>query len=167
MLKKVCLLFLFQCLSDAFVFSQPAAPSFPPVARESQEQWVGRMLDTLTLDQKIGQLFWVSYSGTDDQQDIEYLVRKYHLGGIIFQNFPVVHLAKTTHRLQQQTSVPLLFGGGYFVSAYHRNPVVSSSCHFGSYPRYRLSVRRRKRSSPAVPGLGSSSKFFAHGRRRV
>lgn len=110
MLKKVCLLFLFQYVSGAFVFSQSV--ELPPslVARESQEQWIARMLDTLTLDQKIGQLFWVPYSDTDDQQDIEYLVRKYHLGGIIFQNFPAAHLAKATHCLQPLTSVPLLFG---------------------------------------------------------
>ena len=114
MLKKVCLLFLFQCVLNAFVFSQPIEllPS-TFTTRVSQAQWVAQILDTLTLDQKIGQLFWMPYSDTGDLQDMEYLVRTYHLGGIIFQNFPTTQLATTTHRLQQQASVPLLFGAAF------------------------------------------------------
>ena len=107
MLKKVCLLFLFQCALGTFVFSQSVESSSP---RLSQAQWVTRVLDTLTLDQKIGQLLWVPYSGTVDLQDIESLVRKYHLGGIIFQNLPPAPLPEITRHLQQESPFPLLFG---------------------------------------------------------
>ena len=113
MSKKVCLLFLFQFALSTLIFSQstpPHSPSFPP--RLSQAQWVAQVLDTLTLDQKIGQLFWIPYSGTVDLQDIESLVRTYHLGGIIFQDFPTAPLAGLTRHLQRQASVPMLFGAG-------------------------------------------------------
>ena len=118
MSKKVCLLFLFQYVLGTFVFGQSALPnatSFPP--RLPQAQWVAQVLDTLTLDQKIGQLFWIPYSGTVDLQDIESLVRKYHLGGIIFQDFSTDPLARLTHQLQQGASVPLLFGANNLLAS--------------------------------------------------
>ena len=111
MSKKVCLLFLFQYTLGTFIFGQSARPNAPsPTVRPSQAQWVAQVLDTLTLDQKIGQLFWLPYSGTVDLQDMKSLVRTYHLGGIIFQDFPTAPLAQLTRHLQQRASVPLLFG---------------------------------------------------------
>ncbi len=58
MLKKVCPLFLFHWLLGSPVFCQPEADLPPP--RLSQAQWVTHHLSTLTPDQKIGQLFWLS-----------------------------------------------------------------------------------------------------------
>ena len=107
MLKKVCLLFVFQCVLGTLCFGQSVSPS---ALRLPQDQWVAHMLDTLSLEQKIGQLLWVPYSGTVNLQDIESLVRKYHLGGIIFQDLPAAPLPDITRYLQQKASVPLLFG---------------------------------------------------------
>ncbi len=58
----------------------------PPFEMESSV-WVDSVFNTLSLDEKIGQLFIVAaYSnlGDNHEKEIEELIKKYKIGGLIF-----------------------------------------------------------------------------------
>ena len=105
MLKKVCSLFLFQMAVIQLIVAQsiPHSTAISSI-RMPQDQWIARALDTLTLDQKIGQLIFVR-SGM--QQDMDNPVAQYHVGGIIFSEEKAIDQVS---RLQQKSPIPLLVG---------------------------------------------------------
>lgn len=114
MSKKVCLLLLFQVafFKTAFCWLS-IGDSSHLTDRVPQEQWITRIIDTLTLEQKIGQLMVLPVYATSDQnylQDIEYLVRKYNIGGIIFHQGHARQHVRHINQLQQQAAMPLLIG---------------------------------------------------------
>jgi CubicO group peptidase (beta-lactamase class C family)/beta-glucosidase-like glycosyl hydrolase len=114
--KKVYALFfslaaLLPVFSVAQYHSDKAAAM--SVERVSQSQWVNQILDTLTLEEKIGQLLFLPVSSTSDHQyvqDIEYLTRTHSLGGIIFKEAQFNNLKQQIEQFQRATSLPLLMG---------------------------------------------------------
>ncbi len=77
---------------------------------ESSE-WVDSVYKTLSLDEKIGQLFMVaaySNKGKAHKQNITKLVKQYHIGGLIFFQGSPKKQAKLTNHYQQQADIPLL-----------------------------------------------------------
>ncbi|MDT0552458.1 glycoside hydrolase family 3 N-terminal domain-containing protein [Urechidicola vernalis] len=101
--------FLFSFLIS---FSQQKDP-LQTVDVESQKKWVDSVLNTMTLDQKIGQLFMVAaYSNKDEKHEkqILELIEKYHLGSLIFfQDLPVKQ-AELTNKYQAKSKIPMLIG---------------------------------------------------------
>lgn len=74
---------------------------------------VDSILSTMTLDQKIGQLFMIAaYSNKDAdyEKELEETITRYHVGGIIFFQGSPVRQALMTNHLQQLSSIPLLIG---------------------------------------------------------
>ncbi len=75
--------------------------------------WYDYKLKQMTLDEKIGQLFMVSaYSNKEAAHtaEIDNLILKYHIGGLIFfQNDPLKQ-AYLTNYYQQYSSIPLMIG---------------------------------------------------------
>lgn len=114
MSKKVCMLLLFQVALFQTAFSWISIGDSSKIAeRVPQEQWVASVMDTLTLEQKIGQLFMLPVYTTSDQnylQDIEYLVGEYNIGGIIFHEGQARQHAQHINQLQTQAAIPLLIG---------------------------------------------------------
>lgn len=84
--------------------------SYPPV---EQRQWVDSILKSMSLEQKIGQLMMIAtYSNQNEShyKNVELLIEKYHIGGLVFfQGSPTKQL-ELTHRFQQHSSIPLLIG---------------------------------------------------------
>ncbi len=79
----------------------------------AQAQWVTGIYDSLTLDEKIGQLFMVdvfSSKGKAHTDQIKKLIREYHLGGVIFSKGGPVMQAQITNEFQEISKVPLLVG---------------------------------------------------------
>ena len=77
----------------------------------NQKVWVDSVLSTMTVDQKIGQLFVIpSYSNRkeDSYQQVEDLIRQYHVGGILFFQGEPIQQAILTNRYQNASEVPLL-----------------------------------------------------------
>lgn len=75
--------------------------------------WAEDMLDTMSLDEKIGQLFMVAvYSNKDKEYEekIGRLIRQYHLGGLIFFQGEPVRQAEMTNNFQKISKYPLLIG---------------------------------------------------------
>ena len=78
-----------------------------------QEVWVDSIYNTLSLDQKIGQLFtiWVATKqGDDKMKEISSIIEKNHLGGLIFSLGNIKDQAKYTNDFQSISKVPLLIG---------------------------------------------------------
>lgn len=78
-----------------------------------QETWVDSIFKTMTLDEKIGQLFMLpAYSNRDTQHqiDVENLIKKYHIGGLVFfQGTPEKEI-QMTNAFQSVSKIPLLIG---------------------------------------------------------
>lgn len=83
------------------------------VDKVRQTQWVDSVYNTLTLEQRIGQLFMVAaYSNKNEAhtQSLEKLVTEQHIGGLIFFQGGPVRQANMTNRLQSMSTLPMLIG---------------------------------------------------------
>ena len=74
---------------------------------------IDSILNKMSLEEKIGQLFMIRAHGffhsreDEEFQAISELIRKYHVGGIMFANGHVYAQALITHRLQRLSKIPL------------------------------------------------------------
>ena len=76
-----------------------------------EEQWVDSVYQSLTPDQRLGQLFMVAaFSNKDNAhvRQIDELIKRYNLGGLIFMQGGPYRQAVLTNRYQQQARTPLL-----------------------------------------------------------
>ena len=82
-----------------------------PYFSETESAWVDSVFGTMSLEQKVGQLFIVaaySNQGESEYKKVENLVENYHVGGLIFmQGTPAIQ-AKLTNRYQSAAKIPLL-----------------------------------------------------------
>ena len=61
---------------------------------DSQIRWVMETLKSMSVDEKIGQLFtFVTY--TDDEKVLESFSTKYHVGGVMCRQMQIDHLVNT------------------------------------------------------------------------
>lgn len=80
---------------------------------QAQEKWVESQLKSLSLTEKIGQLFMIqAYSNKDEkhQKFIESQIKKYHIGGLIFMQGTPENQVRLNNRFQEKSKVPLLVG---------------------------------------------------------
>ena len=78
-----------------------------------KKAWVDSLFNTMTLDEKIGQLLMIPvYSNKDEQyySDIDYLISRYHVGGIIFFQGRPSRQAELTQRFQKKSKIRLFVG---------------------------------------------------------
>lgn len=83
----------------------------PGFMKYSSDQWVDSVMKTMTVDQKIGQLFMIqAYSDAKRQKTAELLtqINKFQVGGIIFMQGGPLSQAKIANQFQQQSNIPLL-----------------------------------------------------------
>ena len=97
------------------VFSFHSYSQNPLVSDDAvkQEVWVDSIYNTLSIDQKIGQLFtiWVATKqGDDKMKEVSSIIEKNHLGGLIFSLGNIKDQAKYTNIFQSISKVPLLIG---------------------------------------------------------
>ncbi len=79
----------------------------------AQQKWVDTLINNMTIDDKIGQLFMVqAYSNKDSRHIdfIESLIDKYHIGGLIFMQGTPEKQAQLTNKYQSISKIPLLIG---------------------------------------------------------
>jgi beta-N-acetylhexosaminidase len=103
-MKRLYILFLsFFC---CFIFAQK-------YNAQSEQVWVDSVYKSLTLDEKIGQLFMVAAytnQGKEKITELEKLVSKNKIGGLIFFQGGPVRQAKVCNSLQSKAKIPLLIG---------------------------------------------------------
>ena len=103
-------LFILLWLSSISLFAQS-----PLIFSDSlaQKQWVDSLYNTMSLKEKVGQLFMVQ--AFSDEKKLQKpklleLIKKQHIGGIIYSNGGPVRQAKLDNELQAASKIPLLVG---------------------------------------------------------
>ena len=110
MIKKTVLIALIFC--GTFLNAQSSDPLLVKDTL-AQQKWVDTLLNNMTIDEKIGQLFMVAaYSNKDENHEkfISGLIEKYHLGALIFFQDVPLKQAELTNKYQSQSKIPLLIG---------------------------------------------------------
>ena len=87
----------------------------PLVVKDStaQQIWVDKTYESMTLDEKLGQLFMVSVASSQDRASIakvRSLIREQHIGGVIFSTGGPIRQAKITNSFQAASKTPLMVG---------------------------------------------------------
>lgn len=80
---------------------------------EAQKTWVDSIYNTMTLEEKIGQLFMVQvFSDKNEAHKSEILkqIKEQHIGGVIFSKGGPMRQAKLNNELQSASKIPLLVG---------------------------------------------------------
>lgn len=93
--------------------SVPEPPIEPPYMR-MESPWADSLMQSLSLDEKIGQLFMVAANGRDTDEayylEIDSLIESYGLGGLIyFQSTPHKHNL-LVNRFQSKSKIPMMNG---------------------------------------------------------
>ena len=80
---------------------------------QSQQVWVDSTYNSLSFEEKVGQLFMIAaYSNKNEAhaQDLDKLITKYKVGGLIFFQGGPNRQAKLTNRFQEKSKIPMLIG---------------------------------------------------------
>ncbi len=105
------------CIVLFFLISQFTTAQFrkmdPPLQRAKETAWVDSLYNSMTFEERVGQLFMVAaYSNKDSvhTNSVAKLVREYKIGGLIFFQGGPVRQAKLTNYYQSMAKVPLFIG---------------------------------------------------------
>lgn len=101
-----CLLFAALCLLSLASFAQRK----PTFLQHLHDPWVNRLMNSMTLEQKVGQLFIAQAYSKDSQASARLLneVKNDKVGGVIFMQGSVQNQVKITNELQKLSRIPLL-----------------------------------------------------------
>lgn len=112
MLKKILPLFILPAIAIGFSSFYVESPKdIAPDFMTNESGWADSVLSTLSLDEKIGQLFMVAAYSNKDQKhvnEIEKLITDQHIGGLIFFQGGPVRQARLTNFYQDKAKIPLL-----------------------------------------------------------
>ncbi len=90
------------------------AQQLSPLYKDSiQMKWVDEKYNSMSLEEKVGQLFIVAaYSNRDSihENDILKLIKEEHIGGLIFMQDQAVKQIDLTNKYQSNSKIPLLIG---------------------------------------------------------
>lgn len=105
--------FLFALISVSLLSAQPKNPLLVQDDVERQKQWVDSVYYSMSLKERIGQLYMVDVfsqapKATTDR--IKEWIEKYHIGGVIFSKGGPGRQAKLANEYQELSKVPLLIG---------------------------------------------------------
>ena len=84
-----------------------------------QEKWVDSIYNQMSFEDKVGQLFMVAaYSNKNEShyKDVDELIEKYNVGGLIFFQGGPVRQAQLTNRYQSKSKVPFPYPAPVSVS---------------------------------------------------
>lgn len=103
-MKRLLILFI---VFSQTIFSQNKINTQP------EQVWVDSIYNSLSFEEKVGQLFMIAaYSNKkeDHAQDLDKLITKYKIGGLIFFQGGPNRQAKLTNRFQAKSKIPMLIG---------------------------------------------------------
>lgn len=93
--------------------SAQKARVFNDYGSESEKKWVDSIYNSLTFEERVGQLFMVAaYSNKDANHvaGVDKLITDYKIGGLIFFQGGPVRQARLTNRFQSKSKIPLFIG---------------------------------------------------------
>lgn len=89
------------------------AQTNPLITKDSiaQKKWTDSIMSSLTIDQKIGQLFMIAAYSNKDKKHTDYIesvIRKHEIGGLIFMQGTPEKQVKLNNKYQWLSDIPLL-----------------------------------------------------------
>ena len=117
MKKLLLIVSLLIFISSCFLFKQ--TEQFSSDLQDKDDSWVSTTLNSMSLDQKIGQMImpFARYeSGFGERNTIERykeLVNKYHVGGFVIRSKDVFVTLKSNNQLQKLSEIPLFIAQDY------------------------------------------------------
>lgn len=99
------------CLGVVCAWGQTTPELFRKADQVKMNHWVDSVFDSLSYDERIGQLFMVIANPTSDNRNIQLLTRyvnEMKIGGILFHKGNPVTQAEVTNRMQKLSRVPLM-----------------------------------------------------------
>ncbi|WP_203256822.1 glycoside hydrolase family 3 N-terminal domain-containing protein [Hyunsoonleella ulvae] len=106
-------IFYILCIVSCVVSAQESTHPLVTTDAEAQTKWVDSIYNTLSLKEKIGQLYMVQVMSNQDaatKNKIVNLIHKHHIGGIIYSNGGPYRQAKLNNELQAISKLPMLIG---------------------------------------------------------
>ena len=111
----IILLLLFVIIDYGFLNPDEQQQVYVPLTKNPFEQvdsaWVDSVYNSMTLDQRIGQLFMVAAYSTPEQSNrdlIASLIQNYNIGGVIFMKGTPIRQAQYTNYFQSISKIPML-----------------------------------------------------------
>jgi len=80
---------------------------------EAQKKWVDSLYSSMTLAEKVGQLYMVQVMSNQDQatkNKVVKIIKDHHIGGIIYSNGGPLRQARLNNELQSFSKTPMLIG---------------------------------------------------------
>lgn len=111
-MKNLLFTFAFTFIFFA-AFPQDRNPLIVKNDFQNQKKWVDSIYDSMTLEEKMGQLFMADIFSSDPlakTDKIKELITNYHLGGIIFSKGGPLRQAKLNNEFQSLAKIPLMIG---------------------------------------------------------
>ncbi|MCC8134453.1 MAG: serine hydrolase [Tannerellaceae bacterium] len=109
-MRRSCFFVLF-CLSVCFLKAQTVPELLRQVDRQEMDHWADSVFDSMSYDERIGQLFMVVSEPKTDNRTLQRLFRyidEVKIGGVLFHKGDPVTQAEVTNRIQKESKVPLL-----------------------------------------------------------
>lgn len=108
-MKKAILISITLLLSIHIGFAQKATNLFRSTNAREMNIWVDSIMNKLTLDEKIGQLFMIVADPSSSWNDrVGKNIKEQHIGGLLFSGGRLDDQAKSINLYQSQSKVPLL-----------------------------------------------------------
>ena len=107
----LCLLSLVACKSNEEVITNPTA-TLPPYLTAFDTTWVDSLYNSMTFDEKLGQLFMPFVYSNKGQAHIDEqieLIEKYNIGGFIWMQGTPRKQIQYYNQLQAASKYPLMF----------------------------------------------------------
>ncbi len=113
MFSEKSVFFLLFLAFSSQLLAQNKSLQYADYDRSSADVWVDSMFYSMTPEERLGQLFMVAaYSNRKEKhfKEIDDLINKHNIGGLIFFQGGPVREANLTNRFQKQAKVPLMIG---------------------------------------------------------
>lgn len=111
-MRITSLLVIFICFINAG-FGQNSSNPLLTSDYEAQQKWVDSMYSSMSVEEKVGQLFMIMVFSNQDQKahkNVIKEIRENHIGGVIYSKGGPVRQAKINNEYQTISKVPLLIG---------------------------------------------------------
>ena len=108
-MKKYCLFLIIFSFFFSLSYANDKTPDFS--SEVSDSLWVDSLMSTMSIDQKIGQLFMVAAYSNKKQQHIDFikdLIENYQIGGLMFMQGGPIRQVNLVNQFQSISRVPLM-----------------------------------------------------------
>ena len=106
-------LIVFFLIYSSSVLSQVSDSPLDASSKARQKAWVDSTYSSLSLKEKIGQLYMVQVFSNQDETTLKSIlnqIKKYHIGGLIYSEGGPLRQVLLNNKLQAASKVPLLIG---------------------------------------------------------